>query len=127
MLTAIWRTIFKFTRVMICRGTDLPQIVITNRAPSSFLQMITNMDLTHSPHLQAAPRLHLNRINKAIFRGQIMISAPLINFHPSGSPAASRVLDEMIKMYITQPGQRGNRDTDSEGRARRRTAAAASR
>lgn len=46
--------------------------------------MINNTDLKHRPHLQAVIPTMIE-INKAIFRGQIVISAPLINFHLSNA------------------------------------------
>lgn len=44
--------------------------------------MTDDRDLKHGPHLQAVIP-PVSKINKAIFRGQIAISAPLINFYPS--------------------------------------------
>lgn len=40
------------------------------------------MDLKH---LQAVIPPPVNKINKSIFRGQIVINVPLINFHPSNA------------------------------------------
>lgn len=49
-----------------------------------FVQMINNTDLKQRLHLQVLIPTMI-KINKAIFRGQIVISAPLINFHVSNA------------------------------------------